>query len=211
MLNIREIRQRQGYTQKEVCLTLNIPQNTFSQYENNKREPDTETLTRIADFFCVSVDDLLGRETPTPKYEKLINEGFEPYNPKLRKIPVLGYVAAGLPIYADEHIIDYTYTEIENDGFDYFALKIKGDSMNAARINDGDIVIVRVQSAVDNGDIAVVLVDNEEATVKEFNRVGDIVQLIPHSFNPAHKIQEYELQKTQIRVMGKVVKCEIKF
>ncbi len=165
----------------------------------------------MADFFNVTTDYLLGREVPEPDYERLKREGFEPYNPTVQKTPVLGYVSAGLPIYADEHVEGYTYTEIENDGFDYFALKISGDSMNAAQINDGNIVIVRIQQTCNNGDIVVVRVDNENATVKRFNRVGDIVQLIPQSLNPEHRIQEYDLKYTKIDIVGKVVKCEITF
>lgn len=210
-MNIKEIRQENGMTQKEACLALGIPQNTFSQYENNKREPDNDTLKKIADFFNVSTDYLLGRETPEPNYEWMRKHGEYPYNPKVKKIPVLGYVAAGKPIFADEHIIDYTYTDIDDDGFDYFALKIKGDSMSAAQINDGNIVIVRVQQTCENGDIVVVRIDGENATVKLFHRIGNTIQLIPKSLNPEHKIQEYDLRKTKIDIVGKVVKCEIRF
>lgn len=211
MLNIKEIRQENGMTQKEACLALGIPQNTFSQYENNKREPDNDTLKKIADFFNVSTDYLLGRETPEPDYDWMRKHGEYPYNPKVKKIPVLGYVAAGKPIFADEHIIDYTFTDAADDEFEYFALKVKGDSMNAARINDGDIVIVQVQQTCENGEIVVVRVDDTDATVKKFNQIGNIVQLIPQSFNAEHQIQEYDLRKTKIDIVGKVVECKIRF
>lgn len=180
-------------------------------WETAGSQPDNEMLKKLADFFNVSTDYLLGREAPAPDYEWMKAHGEYPYNPKVKKIPVLGYVSAGLPIYAEEHIEGYTYTEIENDGFEYFALKVTGHSMNAARINDGDIVIVRVQPTCENGDIVVVRVDNEDATVKRFNRLGNIVQLIPQSFNPEYQIQEYDLKKTKIDIVGKVVECKIKF
>lgn len=208
MSKIRELRKEKKLTMKKLGQYIGVAESTISLYENNKREPDNETLKKFADFFNVSTDYLLGRDTNV-NYDRLKQEGF--YNPKVKKIPVIGYVAAGLPIYADEHIIDYTYTEIENDGFDYFALKVEGDSMSAARINDGDMVIVRVQQTCEDGDIVVVRVDNENATIKKFHQIGDVVQLIPQSLNTKHEIQEYDLKTTKIDIVGKVVKCEIKF
>lgn len=211
MSKIRELRKERNLTMKKLGESIGVAESTISLYETGKRQPDNEMLKKIADFFNVSTDYLLGRETPEPDYEWMKAHGEYPYNPKVRKIPVLGYVAAGLPIFADEHIEGYTYAEIESDGFDYFALQVKGDSMSAARINDGDTVIVRVQPTCENGDIVVVKVDSENATVKRFNRLGNIVQLIPQSLNPEHKIQEYDLKKTKIDIVGKVVECKIKF
>lgn len=69
----------------------------------------------------------------------------------------------------------------------------------------------RIQPTCENGDIVVVRVDNENATVKRFNRVGNIVQLIPQSLNSEHQIQEYDLKKTKIDIVGKVVECKIRF
>lgn len=133
-----------------------------------------------------------------------------PYNPKIHKIPVLGYISAGLPLYAEQHIEDYTYTD-RNGGAEYFALKVKGDSMNAAKITDGDILIVRRQDVVENGEIAVVMVDKENATVKRYRRDGNIIQLSPQSYNPEHQVQIYDLKKTDVRIIGKVVECKIEF
>ena len=83
--------------------------------------------------------------------------------------------------------------------------------MNAAKINDGDLLIVRRQETVENGEIAVVMVGLDEATVKRFKRDGNTVQLIPQSYNPIHQIQLYDLKKTRVKIIGKVVKCEIRF
>lgn len=211
MLNLKIIRTQQKVSQQKLADKIGVSRSTVAMWETGGSQPDNEMLKKIADFFNVTTDYLLGRSVPEPDYERLKREGFESYNPNVRKIPVLGYVAAGLPIYADEHIEGYTYTDLENDGFDYFALKVSGDSMNAVQINDGNIVIVRIQQTCSNGDIVVVRVDNENATVKRFNRVGDIVQLIPQSLNPEHKIQEYDLKCTKIDIIGKVVECKVKF
>lgn len=133
-----------------------------------------------------------------------------PYNPVIHKIPILGRIAAGLPLYAEEHIEGYTYTE-HNGGAEYFALKVKGDSMTAAHINDGSMIIVRRQPEVENGQIAVVRVDKEDATVKRFRQDGNIVQLIPQSYNPEHQIQIYDLKDTEVEIIGKVVECKVEF
>lgn len=126
---------------------------------------------------------------------------------KLHRIPVLGQIAAGLPLYAEENIEGYTYTDL-NGGAEYFALRVKGDSMNALRINEGDIVIVRRQSSVENGEVAVVLVDGDSATLKRFYRTDSAITLMPQSTNAEHQPQVYDPAKTRIDVLGKVVKVE---
>lgn len=122
-------------------------------------------------------------------------------------IPILGRISAGLPLYAEEHIEGYTLTDL-NGAAEYFALRVSGDSMNAARIQDGDILIVRRQDAVENGEVAVVMVGDEDATVKRFYATGDTVTLMPQSTNPENQPQIYDTAKTPIRVIGKVVKVE---
>ena len=110
-------------------------------------------------------------------------------------------------MYADEHIEGYTITDL-NGGAEYFDLRIHRDSMNALRINEGDIIIVRRQENVEQGEIAVVLVDEEDSTVKRFYSSDTTVTLMPQSANPKHKPQMYDLNRTVIRVLGKVVKVE---
>ena len=80
--------------------------------------------------------------------------------------------------------------------------------MNAMRINEGDIVIVRRQEEVESGEIAVVLVDGENATIKRFYSTNSTVTLMPQSTNPVHQPQIYDLEYTDIKVLGKVIKVE---
>lgn len=131
------------------------------------------------------------------------------YHPSHR-IPILGRVSAGLPLYAEQNIEGYTYTDL-NGVDEYFALRVHGDSMDAARINDGDVLIVRRQDCVDNGQIAVVLVDGEDATVKRFYSSEDTITLVPQSTNPQHQIQVYDAKKIDIRVLGRVVENKIQY
>ena len=130
------------------------------------------------------------------------------YNPTHR-IPILGRISAGIPLYAEQNVEGYTYTDL-NHGAEYFALRVQGDSMNAARICDGDLLIVRRQSVVEDGEIAVVMVGEDEATVKIWHLQHGMVMLEPKSTNPVHKMQFYDPRNTQIKVIGKVVKVEIR-
>lgn len=123
------------------------------------------------------------------------------------RIPILGRISAGMPLYAEQYIEGYTLTDL-NGGAEYFALRVSGDSMNAARIQDGDVLIVRRQEEVENGEVAVVMVGDEDATVKRFYATGSTVTLMPQSTNPAHQPQIYDISTTPIRIIGRVVKVE---
>jgi len=159
-------------------------------WERGASQPDNNLLQALADYFHVTTDYLLGRDRPS----------------KGVKIPVLGRVQAGIPIEAVEDVIDYEEItpEMAAQG-EYFALQIRGDSM-APRIREGDVVIVRKQSAVENGDVAVVLVNGEDATVKRFFQTEQGVKLL--SSNPAYEPLFYtasEVKSLPVVVIGKVV------
>jgi repressor LexA len=124
------------------------------------------------------------------------------------RIPVLGRVAAGEPIYADEDVIGYERIDEKyaNDGFDYFALRISGQSMEPS-IFDGDTVIVRRQDFIEDGQIAVVLIDGEDATVKEVKKVSDGIMLIAHNpavFSPRVFTKE-EIESKPVQIIGRVI------
>lgn len=124
-----------------------------------------------------------------------------------RRIPILGRVSAGLPLYAEQHIEGFTVTDL-NGGAEYFALIVRGDSMNAIGICDGYRVLVRRQDEVENGQVAVVMVGDEDATVKRVYATGTTVTLLPQSTNPAHQPQIYDPAKTPVRIIGRVVRVE---
>lgn len=206
---LKEALKYNGMSAAELCRLTDTPESVMSQYKSGKYVAKQKRLDTYANILNVSIPWLMGEDVPMKDISPL-PEGAVPYNPVMHRIPILGYISAGLPLYADEHIEGYTYTE-RNGGAEYFALRVKGDSMNASRINDGDILIVRVQPIVENGEIAVVRVNDDNATVKRFKREGDIVQLIPQSYNPEHQIQIYNLKKDKIDVVGKVVECKVEF
>ena len=132
----------------------------------------------------------------------------------LRKlIPVLGDVAAGIPIETVENIVDYEEIDaaLASTG-EFFGLRIKGDSMEP-RIREGDVVIVRKQSDADTGDTAVILVNGDSATVKRIKKEPDgDLWLIPN--NPAYDTRHYtpeEIQHLPVSIIGKVVELRGKF
>lgn len=198
---IKQLRTERNMTQEELGQKIGVKRAAVQKWECGRvQNLKRETIQKLSEIFNVSPSSFIDGDDKT----------LTPYNPIVHRIPILGYISAGLPLYADEHIIDYTYTEY-NGGAEYFALKVKGDSMSAAQINDGNTIIVRKQEYIENGEIAVVRVGNENATVKRFKQDGNIVQLIPQSFNPQHEIQFYDLKDTEVVIIGKVVECKIEF
>jgi repressor LexA len=180
---------------------LGIAKSTISMYENGKREPDYETLELIADFFNVNIGSLLTGKT-----------ALKSKSATGTCIPVLGYVRAGIPVEAVEDILDYE--EISSDlasTGEFFALKIKGDSMEP-KISEGDVVIVRKQEQVENGELAVVLVNGNDATVKRFYMNESGVTLI--SSNPSYPPFIYskeQVAELPVSVIGKVIELRAKF
>lgn len=186
----------------EMARRLCVSQGTYSLWENDKVKIDNESLQNLADFFGVSVDYILGRE-----------ESNRP--PKSRRgkwIPVYGEIAAGIPIEAIEDIIDYEEIpdEMAATG-DYIALRIKGDSMEP-RIKEGDVVIIRRQENVENGEIAAVMVNGDNATLKQIKREDNGLWLI--SSNQAYPPVFYtrkECAQLPIRILGRLVELRAKF
>ena len=200
--NLRRIASEKQITQSDIVSATNCSSATVSDWFNGKKYPRPNRMQRIADTLGVCMSDLIEDQfskSPLPK-DAL------PFNPTHR-IPILGRISAGLPLYAEEHIEGWTYTEL-NGGAEYFALRVHGGSMDALGIKDGYLVDVRRQDMVENGEVAIVMVGDDEATMKRFYQDGDTVTLMPQSTNPAHMPQIYNLKETPIRVMGKVVKAE---
>ncbi len=203
----KALRKEHDLSQQALADRLGISKSSVNMYERGEREPGIQALEAIADLFNVDMDYLLGKSDIPSRSAQEEAAHLVPFSPTHR-IPILGRIRAGLPLYADEHVEGYTYTEL-NGGAEYFALRV--DSMNSARIGDGDTLIIRRQECVENGQIAVVMVGDDEATVKRFYQTGHTVTLMPQSTNPVHQPQIYDTRVTQIRVIGLVVQSMITF
>ena len=224
---IKEKRYEKGMTLEEVAQKMNISRQTLSRYENNIiTNIPADRIERLAKVLNCTPAYLMGWElepvkeekpaitTPktNSKSDKSETTTDETFKRKSVKIPVLGEVAAGVPIEAIEDIIDYEeITEEMAQTGEFFGLKIKGDSMYP-RICDGDVVIVRQQNSCDTGDVVVVLVNGEAATVKKIRKQKDGLMLIPFntSFEPMFFSNE-EIQSLPVNVIGKVIELRGKF
>ena len=206
--NIRYLRKKRGWSQDYLAERLGYKSyTTIQKWESGVSEPPLKKAHAIADLFGVDINDLTGSNIEDAE-TKLPPDAI-PYAPTQR-IPILGRISAGLPLYAEEQIEGYTYTDL-NHGGEYFALRVHGDSMNAIRIYDGALLIIRKQDVVEDGEIAVVMVNDDEATVKCWHRRENIVMLEPKSTNPTHQMQIYDAKETPIRVIGKVVQNQIMY
>lgn len=206
--NIRYLRKKRGWSQDYLAERLGYKSyTTIQKWESGVSEPPLKKAHAIADLFGVDINDLTGSNIEDAE-TKLPSDAIS-YAPTQR-IPILGRISAGLPLYAEEQIEGYTYTDL-NHGGEYFALRVHGDSMNAIRIYDGDLLIIRKQDVVEDGEIAVVMVNDDEATVKCWHRRENIVMLEPKSTNPTHQMQIYDAKETPIRVIGKVVQNQIMY
>lgn len=195
---IKDLRVSRGYSQEQLGKLVGVQRAAVQKWEcgavqNLKRE----TMKRLSEVFNVPASSFVDDEQPLSKGVL---------------IPVLGYVRAGVPIEAVEEILDYEEISQEQARTgEFFALKIKGDSMEP-KISEGDVVIVRKQSTVENGELAVVLVNGDDATVKKFYRSNNGIKLV--STNPKFDPFFYtptEVDSFPVSVIGRVVELRAKF
>ncbi|MDY4232472.1 MAG: transcriptional repressor LexA [Gemmiger qucibialis] len=195
---IKRLRTERGVTQEQLAAMLNVSRSTIGMYETGSREPDFETCEAIADIFNVDMDYLIGR-SPVERKKVVIPPGFQPM-PEMSAVPLVGSIACGTPILAEQNI--EARIGVPALWRADFALTCHGNSM-AAMIQDGDIVCIRKQPEVENGEIAAVRI-GEEATLKRFYRQGDTVML--QAENPAFSPLVYTRdQLNEITIEGRVV------
>ena len=196
--NIRFYLSQNGISQTEICQTLGFSMSTFSDWVHARTYPRIDKIELMANYFGIEKSDLVEERTKSQRAGVAIN--------------VLGRVAAGIPINAITEIIDTE--EISEDlakTGDFFALKIKGDSMEP-RIVDGDVVIVKQQEDAENGDTVITLVNGDDAVCKRLRKYRDGLELI--SNNPAYAPMFFDketIETKPVRIIGKVVELRGKF
>lgn len=206
---LKSERLKKDLLQKEVAEKLNMTTSAYGFYEQGKRTPDANTLRILAEFYNVSADYLLGRVYTR---ESLPSNAMPVDTSNLIKIPIVGVIKAGEPILATENILGYEYvTAAEAANGDYFYLKVHGDSMIGARIHDGDYVYIRKQTDVDHGDIAAVLVNGDEATLKRILKADNTVILQPENSKYQPRVfTNKDLVSGHVRIIGKVLHVKFK-
>ena len=199
--NLRILRKENNLGQADLARILNY--NTFStvqKWEEGSGYPRVDTLIRIAEYFNVSIDNLLYSD-----YSRKVT----PVVP----VPIIGIVKGGYGYYPRQELYGYEYvSQGENKGAEYFYLRVVGDSMVDFRIADGDIAYIRSQNTVDNDDIAVVLTDEDEVTLKKvrFDKKG--MYLIPGNEKYETRFFSNEdIAEMNIRILGKLIHTKIMF
>lgn len=193
-IRIKEKRLEQGLTQADLAKSLGYrDRTTIAKIESGKNDISLSKVVEFAEALHTTPAYLMGWENEaTYNYDNVY-----PINTK--KLPLLGEIACGEPIYCDEE--KGRYFEVQDNINADFCLIAHGDSMIGARINDGDIVLVRSQPTVENGEIGVFIID-DEATLKRIYKSDDVYTLV--SENPAYQpIVVSDLEKC--RILGKAV------
>lgn len=203
---IRNRREELGLSQDELGKRLGYK----SRSSINKIELDQRSLTQskikaIADALETTPSYIMGWNEPDVKLDEEDLKFFDNLFPiETKKFPLLGNIACGKPIFADEQFEAYVEAgaNIKAD----FCLRAKGDSMIGARIYDGDIVFIHKQEMVDDGEIAAVLIDDDEATLKRvyYDQENNVIQLFAE--NPQYKTMRFVGEElNHIRILGKAV------
>lgn len=199
---IKNRRIELGMTQTELAeLTGYTSRSTIARIEAGTRDITRAKVEEFAAALHVSPAWLMGwQEQPTERDYVDIPEDPNVFIPQLKKVPLLGTTAAGEPVISDEDFEGYVPCTEDAD----FCLHVKGDSMIGIGINDGDIVFVKAQKEVENGQVAVVRINGDEVTLKRFYRTGDSIILA--SENPTIQPFILNAQNTdQLQIIGRAV------
>ena len=217
---IETLCEERGISIRKMEREAGVGQGSTSKWKAGAYRPASKSVQQIAAYFGVSLDYLMGDsdEALSPEMiDHLKKKRQESSEAALQEsasvtIPVLGRVAAGLPLTAEEQILGYEDIPVEWTYLgDHFALRVKGDSMYP-RICEGDVLIVRKQKNADSGDIVVVRIGEEDATVKRYVRNEGSITLQP--FNTSYEplvFTKGQIKSLPVSIIGKVIENRQKY
>lgn len=194
--DIKSRRKELNLTLEQVGDLVGVGKSTVRKWETGDIENmKRDKIVKLAKALRVSPSYIMGIEEEQHQLETL----------PVKKIPVVSQISAGLPIYSEENLIDYTYIATKNLSVDkeLFGLKVSGDSMDK-EFKDGEVVIVEKDSVVENGQIGVVMINGYNATVKRVRYNDDHLILLPESNNNEHLPQIYN-DADDVKIIGRVV------
>jgi repressor LexA len=208
--NIQRYMDIHNKTRKEMCEALGVKYTTFTDWVKGNTYPRIDKIELMANYFGIEKSDLIEDSPKIARSDNAKPITFEKH--KGVRIPVLGYVAAGVPIDAIEEIIDWEEIpkEMAVRG-EYFGLKIKGDSM-APDIKNKDVVIVRQQPDAENDEIVIVTINGDEGVCKKLKKSPEGITLI--SRNPAYEPMFFtpqEVTELPVAIVGKVIELRRSF
>ena len=170
---LKTLRRERGWSQQRLAEERGLSKSSINMYERGEREPGFETMETIADLFHVDMNYLYGRSERDEDGPIYVPKGFIPM-PRMVQVPLIGSIACGTPITAEQNI--KSYIGVPEAWRADFALECHGDSM-APKICDGDVVCIRKQPEVEQGQIAAVRI-GEEATLKHFYYQNGVMTLL---------------------------------
>lgn len=218
---LQEAMDLRGLKQVDLVEKGKFDKGQLSSWLSGKYKPRQKNIDKLATILSVDEAWLMGYdvtlEAPDPeKQKKRLTAYYDKLNTNKTsstKIPVLGYVRAGIPLNAVEEILDWEEIPEKwlESGDEYFALSIRGDSMEP-KFSEGDVAIIRKQDDVESGDIAIILVNGDDATCKKVMKYSGGVRLVP--WNPAYEVLDFsnqEIEELPVKIIGKVVELRAKF
>ena len=204
--NIRHYMELHNKTRNEMCAVLGVKYTTFTDWVNGKTYPRMDRIEQIATYFDIAKSALLEDPDRLPKdaipYQK------RPTQP----IPIVGVVSCGSPLLAEDNIEGYIDTPIQDitTGETYFWLRATGNSMVNVGIHEGDLLLIRQQNDVDSGDIAVVAINGDNATLKRVIKKENALILQPE--NPSYETKIFVGEEmTSVHIRGRLMKLEKRF
>lgn len=196
--NLRKYMALYEKNRNDICNDLGFAYTTFTSWETGVNYPRIDKIEMLANYFGIEKSDLIenkSQEQSTSRHAKGV------------RIPVIGRVAAGIPIEAVEDIDEWEeIPEAMAKNGEYFALRIKGESMSP-KLQPGDIVIVKKQNDVDTGDTAIVLVNGNDATVKQIKKTETGIMLVGLNLEvyQPHFYSNKEIEELPVKIIGKVI------
>lgn len=201
-----QLLQMHGKSVYQVAKATNIAASTFTDWKNGRSTPKTDKLARIADYFSISLDELMGTESGRRTEEA----SYRSIRAK-KMVPVIGLIRAGTPIVTDETLLGREFADVD-DIDEYFYLEVCGDSMKNCGIVDGTYVLFHKQQYAENGDIVACLVDGDSATVKRFSKQNHRIVLSPENDDYAPIVlspEDFEIGRA--RILGVAIEAKTKF
>lgn len=197
---VKALRLKKGLTQEALAEKLGYKSKSSVAHIENGRDIPRSMIVQLSEILDTTPAYLMGWEDSEGS---LFNKYDNIHPIQLKKIPLLGEIACGEPIWADEDKEHYVMADMDIDAD--FCLTAKGDSMVNARINNGDIVFIKQMPLVQNGEIAAVIIDNE-ATLKRVYYYPDKNKLVLNPENPAYEPLIYINEELDtVRILGKAV------
>lgn len=210
---LKKLREEKNLSTREVYELAKVSNSYLSLVENGHRRASAVVLKKLASVYDIDYLDLYVKAgyADLAEYEKTekLTDSISLKELSKDKVPLLGSVKAGYDYLANENIIDYISINFKKEDYEYFALKIIGDSMETI-MSDGDLVIIQKQNEFNSGDYCVVLINGEEATVKRVFKLDTGIKLV--ALNPLYKDTDYtfdDMKKIPVQIIG-IVKQLIK-